>query len=476
MRKPLLLFDEKELDRLHAAVLQVLQRVGMKVCHEAYFTPALASGALVDPFTSSVKFPEPLVNAFLDERLAHPISFECTDDLTGPYPIGLSGVIAPFFHDYPARARRPATREDLLNTIHWADVDLDPRKTVDLAVTMSDVDPAIEPIEAYGLLLQNSSRPDRAYCTSSRQIPALIELSKVYFGKAIFPRGTDFVTSPLTFSHRLGEHTHQAILFGQRKFGIGVMPISGGNSPVTIAGNIVVAAAEALGAALLIRAIAPDAVFTFHACNGSVDMRKGSALFNAPEALLSDLGFTELVNRRYGGGGGVAAGSDYIDAALPGMQAVYERVQRSMAISAYTGAPFALGGQGTLDAGQIFSPVQFILERDMAEGLWQFGRGIEVSDETIAIDSILQIGSGEGRSYIEMEHTLRHCHDQWRPRLMYRGEYESDEAEHGRDQQMMDAAYARYTAAIQRFTPPSIDPAVRCAIESILKAVHEGKL
>lgn len=79
------------------------------------------------------------------------------------------------------------------------------------------------------------------------------------------------------------------------------MPISGGNA-LTIAATVV-GAAEMLGAWLTIRSLQPHAEFGGSACNGIVDMRRGVASFDAPEALLADLGLVELFERRYGGGG-----------------------------------------------------------------------------------------------------------------------------------------------------------------------------
>jgi trimethylamine--corrinoid protein Co-methyltransferase len=452
------LFTESDLDRLHAAVLKVLEQTGIKVYNDTFLDALAKSGANVDKAARIARFPPRMVEDLIAERCRGPWQPDRERGEPGrEYKIGLGGVIAPFYHDYDHRVRRPATRQDLLDTIHWAEVDLSPDREVELAVTMSGVDPRVEPIEAYALLLQHTSRPGHAYSTAADQIPFLIDLATAYYGRPVFPRGPDFMTSPLTFGHRLAEHTLAAIHFGERNFGIGVMPICGGNAPMTIAGNIVVASAEALGAALAVKALAPDATFSFAPCNGIIDMRKGTASFNAPEALLADLGMCELFNRRYGGGATVAALADYVDGALPSIQVAYERTYRAMAIAAFVGEHFYLGGQGTLDAGQVFSPVQFILERDMAGGIWRFGQGIEVSDETIGLEVIQAGGAGEGRSYLETEHTLRHFRETWFPRFLYRGVYEDNAVEHARDRQMLDAANQHYKDAIARYRPPAAD-------------------
>ena len=468
------LFSDSDLDKLYHGVLCVLSQTGLRVYHDEFLDALAGTRAVVTKPEHLVKFPEPVVEEFLSEQRRNPWLPEREAGLPEQKEkIGLSGVIAPFYYDYDQKKRRLPVKEDLLNIIRWADVDLDPDQDVGLAVTLSDEDPRVEPIAAYALLLEHSQRPSEAYVLNADQIPFLVELSTVYYGSPVFPRGTDFMTSPLTFDQRLAEYTRAAIRFGKRHFSMGCMPISGSNAPMTLAGTVILGTAELIGSALIIRSLTPNATFSYGTCNGYTDLRKGFTSFNSPEALLTDLGIVELINRRCGGGADVAAGPDYIDASLPGIQAAYERVYRAMAISAFTGGNFRLGGQGTLEAGQIFSPVQFILERELSEGLWRLGQGINVDDENMALDVIDVIGPGERGSYLETEHTLHHYRQGWFPKMLYRGPYEGDEIEHSRDCQMLDAASQRFKQAITRHISPQIDP---IKVKEIHKIVEKAKM
>jgi trimethylamine--corrinoid protein Co-methyltransferase len=467
------LFSETDLDRLCSGVLRLLSRTGLRVYHAAFLDALSTQGASVTKSSCLVRFPEKMVADFVarlrsrawqPEREAGPPASQ--------EKIALSQVIAPFYYDYDQRARRSPVKEDLLNIIRWAEADLDRDTRVGLAVTLSDEDPRVEPIVAYAMLLSSSRRPDDAYALNANQITFLIDLAEVFYGYPVFPRGTDFVTSPLTFDQRLAEYTLAAIRFGKTRFNVGSMPISGGNAPITLAGTVILGVAELIGAALVIRSLCPEAVFQFNPCNGYLDLRKGITNFNSPEALLTDLGVVELANRRFGGNAHVAAGPDYIDAALPGMQVAYERVFRAMAIAAFTGGHFRLGGQGTLCAGQIFSPVQFILESELSGGLWRLGQGIQVDDENLALEVIEAVGPGERGSFVENDHTLRHYRESWFPKLLHRGPYEGDAAEHARDQHMLEAANRRFKDAIARYTPPEIDPR---KIEEFQKIVRKAK-
>jgi trimethylamine:corrinoid methyltransferase-like protein len=116
--------------------------------------------------------------------------------------------------------------------------------------------------------------------------------------------------------------------------------------------------------------------------------------------------------------------------------------------------------------------VQFILERDMGEGLWRLGQGIAVSEDTLAVDVIAQVGSGGEHSFLDSEHTLHHYRETWFPRFLYRGEYEDDDVEHHRDKAMLDAANAHYKDAISRYAPPAIDSG---KLRDVLKIVERAR-
>lgn len=471
------LFTEADLDRLESAVLRVLENTGLRVCDQTFLDGLEKLGARVDSSRQLARFPRYLVEALIEERRTTQSGAELQPtEPDADYKTSAGTVIAPFVHDFERRTRRRATRQDLIDIVHWAEVDCTPEYQVGPAVTMGDVDARVEPIEAYAVLLEHSSRPSRAYTTEDDQIPFLLEMARVYFGEPVFPRGIDFMTSPLTFGDRLARYTLAAIRFGVKEFGMGVMPICGGNAPMTIAGNVVISAAELLGCWLAIKSLQPEAVVNGAVCNGIVDMRRGVASFNAPEALLADLGVCELFERRYGGGMVVAAGADYIDARLPGLQAAYERTYRSMAIAAFMGRRFFMGGNGTLDEGKIFSPVQFILEREMGAGMWRLGRGIEVNDDTLAVETIERVGAGEGRSYLDTEHTLRHFRKTWYPQFLSRGIWEGDEIEFQREEKMLRDAHERYKDAISRYVPPAVEEAKLDEIHRIVERARRDLL
>jgi len=461
------IFSEADLDQMSAGVFRILEHTGIRVHSEEFLASLARAGANVDGSTHVVKFQAQMIEDMISERLSVLDSNDSEAEAgngSGAYEPPLWIAITPFFHDYEHRTRRPGRREDLLDVLHWADVDISADQTVGQAITMTEVDPRVEPILAYALVLQNTSHPDPVAFTSQRgQIEFLLALSEVYFGNPVFPTGANFITSPLTFGQRMGDYLIEAMSWGRTHHSTGVMPICGGNSPMTISGNVVLSAAELIGSWLVLKSRQSEATFAGQVTNGIIDMRRGATSFNAPEALLADLGVCELFDRRFGGGVYVSAGADYIDARVPGLQAAYERTYTAMAVASFTstyfgGQRFFMGGDGTLDAGRVFSPVQFIIDRELGAGLWRLGQGIEVSQETMALDTIEEVGLEEGQSYMGTDHTLRHYRETWFPQWLARGMWADDNVEFGREAHMLDSAHQHYRECIARYEPPDLDP------------------
>ena len=76
------------------------------------------------------------------------------------------------------------------------------------------------------------------------------------------------------------------------------------------------------------------------------------------------------------------------------------------------------GGAGTLGAGAAWSPQQLVMDAEIFSWNALIAAGIEVEDETIALDAIKQVGIGG--NYLGQRHTRRHMREVWRPRLLDR--------------------------------------------------------
>ena len=81
------------------------------------------------------------------------------------------------------------------------------------------------------------------------------------------------------------------------------------------------------------------------------------------------------------------------------------------------------GGAGTLGAATAFSPQQLVMDSEIFSWNAIIAAGIDVDDETIALDAIKQVGIGG--NYLGQRHTRRHMKDVWRPRLLDRSMWDA---------------------------------------------------
>jgi trimethylamine--corrinoid protein Co-methyltransferase len=145
----------------------------------------------------------------------------------------------------------------------------------------------------------------------------------------------------------------------------------------------------------------------------------------------------------------------------PDWQACQQDAFASMTTTA-SGADVT-GGAGLLGAAAAFSPQQLVMDAEVYSWNAFIASGIEVDDETIALDAIKQVGVGG--NYLGQRHTRRHMKQVWRPRLLDRTMWDAWIVS-GRE-----GAYEKATALAQRLladhTPVPLSAEARGVIERI---------
>jgi trimethylamine--corrinoid protein Co-methyltransferase len=82
-----------------------------------------------------------------------------------------------------------------------------------------------------------------------------------------------------------------------------------------------------------------------------------------------------------------------------------------------------LCGAGTLRGGAQFSLAQLVADTEIHSWCAAIAAGIEVDDETLAVEAIKQVGvCGD---FLGQKHTRRHMKDVWRPRLLDRASWDA---------------------------------------------------
>ena len=122
-------------------------------------------------------------------------------------------------------------------------------------------------------------------------------------------------------------------------------------------------------------------------------------------------------------------------------------------------------GSGHLDGGLTISPVQLLLDRELAVALGHMAPPLEVSADTIGLDTILDVGHAEHTNYLETEHTLKHFRTAvWLPDLLTRCGWEGPETE----ARVVQKAHARVQDLIASHEPPDFDEDKLAAMRGVV--------
>jgi trimethylamine---corrinoid protein Co-methyltransferase len=457
---------DRELDALLDAALTTLERAGFLVQDEELRALMVSAGCRPAD-GGRVLIPRELVSEMLAPRIA---SAGPPPDgpprTSGDYRGGIATQIAQFYLDPETNARVGGDSELLAELARFGHV-WQPGQSVGPVLLCRDVPPPVEPMEAVAVIARNTDRVSTGYCHEAAQIPYLAELGRILWDdKNRFLHICVFAVTPLRMDLRACRLVVELTRSGAATW-IGTQPAAGASSPVTVAGTVVLGVAEILAGWCATYAVDRGAMPGAGICSGVLDMATADVCYCAPETMLQDLLCCEVFRERCGGRCNVAGGAAYTHAKQPGIQKAFEIAFEALTIYTCSGA-WPSGAVGLLESGKTFSPVQFILDHDFGGTMHAFGRGVDITTETIALDDILAVGTGIGESHLGTDHTLGHFRELYRPELLDRSAWRGDAIEAGEDERLLRRAAERFREVRARYQPASVGDEKLAAIDGVL--------
>jgi trimethylamine:corrinoid methyltransferase-like protein len=242
-------------------------------------------------------------------------------------------------------------------------------------------------------------------------------------------------------------------------------------TPVTAAGFIVVTSAELIATWLAGRALNPKVGLGGSIWGATLDMKTGEVSYNTFDAMLFAFATSEFM-RQWTGRDVPVGGGEYCDARVPGYYAALEKAYKALLIAAFSGHHPAIG-QGMLDKGKTLCPVQLLLERDLTRGAHKLGTAIEITAETISLDTILDIEFGIASNHMATEHTLHHYREAlWCPELIERTPWAGEVKE----KQVLDRLQAKVDELVRSYRKPETDPDKLVRMRQVVKRARKELL
>jgi trimethylamine--corrinoid protein Co-methyltransferase len=206
--------------------------------------------------------------------------------------------------------------------------------------------------------------------------------------------------SPLAFTHA----NENIIEFANAgvPFAIGPIPMLGATAPMTLSGTAVISNSESLAALTLSQLINPHTPVIYTCWATPMDPVTSRCSYGAPEFALGTSVLCATMAHYYGlpsyGFGGCS------DSKLPDAQAGAEAMMNSI-MAGLCGVNL-IHDHGYLAGGSIGSIEMAIICNEIIGMVSRIVKGIEVNDETLAVDVIRAVGP-EGH-FMSQKHTLKH--------------------------------------------------------------------
>jgi len=400
------LLTREALDHINHASLHLLETVGVKVDHPAVLGKLLSAGA--KEFDGRVRLPRRLVEECVSRA---PRNLRLADRRGECAEVGADGGTVFWGGNSlciaRGRERKEMDSRDLAEFTRLLDA-LD-HVSGAVGTSISDYPPQVRDFVGFRILAEHSTKHLRPVIFSPDGPLAIIEMAEVLAGdvplseRPIVSFGYSIV-SPFHW-------TATALELFLRTSGRGLPmmvnaePMGGGTAPVTLAGLLAQANAEALSGIVILQVLEPGRPCVFNlGFAHMLDMRSALATSGRIQDGLIAAAGAQIA--RYHG----LPSASWIssDNSICDEQSTLEKA--TTCLLHVLGGVNIIWGVGQLETEFTLSPEQAILDNEIAGICLRAQRGIEVSPEAIALDVIKECAlSGD---YLGHHHTLSRFRDE----------------------------------------------------------------
>lgn len=242
--------------------------------------------------------------------------------------------------------------------------------------------------------------------------------------------------------------------------------IGGATVPASHAGQLVVALSESMVGVVVSQLLNPGTCIIIGGVQSVLDMRHSIYSYGAPELSILSAGLTEMAHFC---GLPMFSQSGCTDSKTMDVQSAVEAAF-SINAAMMSGADF-VHDNGYTESGITGDIFQTVMDDELIGMARVIENGIEVTEETMAVDAICNVGPGG--HYLYEEHTMNWFRNHWRPTLMERSSYE-DWVANGR-MTMKDRIIAKTRGIIESHEGPgaNVPEQANDEIEEILKQAEE---
>ncbi|HMU91920.1 MAG TPA: trimethylamine methyltransferase family protein [Anaerolineales bacterium] len=397
---------QEQVERIHEASLEILEEVGLKVRYEPARAMFEKHGCSVDG--ERVKFPREVVEKY--RKMCPPtFTFYARDpkfDRTIPRdsPVIVTASSAPDIIDPVTGHERRAESGDIARIAHL--INELPGYDMFSISTLADDAPAGQfTISRLYPALKYCLKPIRVTTTDHKDTLSVMKMAYMVAGGEEAYKEHPFLThhycptvSPLSMDHLSTENVMYFASEGLPVYPT-IVPNAGLTSPMSMAGTLVQGNAEFLATTVLMQMV-KEGTPTIYATLATVaDMRTGAYTSGAIECGMLHMAFAQM-SRFYNVPCGGYVG--LTNSKLNDAQSGYETGMSAM--GGLLGGMDMFNVGGLIDALKTFDFAKAVIDDEVAQMLKRAKRGVNFSEDELAIGLIKEIGPGG--SFITAKHTI----------------------------------------------------------------------
>jgi len=413
------MLSTNEMEELHQSALKILADIGMWIEAENARNYFKKAGCHVNDGTKIVRFPKKVVEDSVENMRKKfkdtskgdvwaRVRYSRTYYTSQPHRLytdftANTGGFPPFILDLDKK-RRMADLNDVIDSIRLVDA-LDNIDMAGLPCSAQEIPYDERPIRMTAELLKHTKKIGGIEVFDKKDVQAIAEMSDVITGsrqasiRHPVVMGYAETRSPLCFDQKMSD-----IFIEYAKMGfpqsLDNMPCAGTTAPASIAGTIALGLAESLSGVVLGFAVNPEVRMGVVINPSVADMKTLVFPYASADRMTLTAGMVQMLHEYYGCPTGVHSGKT--DACLPNAQAGFEKALSTI-IPVLFGA-IGVGTLGNIEAGGLtYSPVQLVIDNEIVGYIKRIFRGFEVSEASIALDVIKEIG--HGGNFIAHPHT-----------------------------------------------------------------------
>ena len=431
--RPLLTFlSQQDQQRIYQAALEILDSIGMQILHQGTIELLKDAGCQVED-GNIVKVPSRLVEQALKTAPSNIPMYnregEHVMDLGGDRSYFGTGSDLMYSVESERFARHRCSLEDVRRAARVCDA----LPNIDFVMSFAHPEeiPAIQSyLHSFSAMAESSLKPVVCTAAGRNDLGEMWEIARILRGSEEALREKSYFIyygepiSPLKYPV---ESLEKLQLCAEKQIPCiySPAPLSGSNAPITIAGHVAQGLAESFCGLVIHQLHNEGAPFLMGMGAAVLDMATSQSSYNAPEYYMAYAAMIEMSHYFNLPCWGYAGTSD---SQIPDEQATLESGMLTF-LSSMTGANLN-HDVGYLNFGLTGSLEMVVIGDEIIDMVRRMKRGIEVNDDTLAVDVIREVGH-EGHHLIH-EHTIKHMRAvQWRPKLINRKGYEQWEKDGG---------------------------------------------